>query len=162
MSVINEIASIHDVIKAHFPDSAIKRQDVPANPTANTFIIRLQYDASSAETRGLTLSNREFQIIYFGTSGVDTLKKFEELQKVLMGGNMMIPIKGSLRYLRVKAFSYGTPSKTAGGVDLVIGVIQTETRTARDRPTYEKIGQVNTEITTGTIVIDVKTNCHKE
>jgi hypothetical protein len=43
----------------------------------------------------------------------------------------------------VKAFSFGTPFKTASNVNGIIGVIQTETREARDLPTYEKITSVN-------------------
>jgi hypothetical protein len=154
LSVVTELNSIYDVLKANYPTAKIARQDVPTSPVANTFVVRLQYADSKTETRSTFINSREFQLIYFGTSSVDVITKADELNKSFNNDRLVIPIRGSLRYMRVKAFSYGTAFKSAGGVDAVIAVLQTETREARDLPTYEKIKQVGvmayTDKTAGT------------
>jgi hypothetical protein len=43
----------------------------------------------------------------------------------------------------VKAFNFGTPFKTASNVNGIIGVIQTETREARDLPIEQQITSVS-------------------
>jgi hypothetical protein len=154
LSVVTELNSIHDVLKTKYPTATIVRQDVPTSPVANTFVVRLQYTDSKTETRATFLNSREFQLIYFGTSSVDAVTKADELNRLFQNDKFAIPIRESLRYIRVKAFSYGTAVKSASGVDTVIGVLQTETREARDLPSYEKITQVGvmayTDKTAGT------------
>lgn len=146
MSVINELNSIYEYLKALFPTATIERQDVPATPVPNTFVVRMQDNESKSETSLTRLNSREFQLIYFGTSSVDVLTKVDEFDRVMNNDRKVIPIKESLRYIRVKAFSFGTPFKTASNVNGIIGVIQTETREARDLPTYEKITSVKPAI----------------
>lgn len=143
MSVINEINSIYEYLKTAFPTATIERQDVPSEPKPDTFVVRVQDNESKSETSLTQLNTREFQIIYFGSSSVDVLTKVDEFGDKLKNDQRVIPIKGSLRYIRVKAFSFSTPFKTASNINAVIGVIQTETREARDLPTYTKINSVN-------------------
>ncbi|MGC4375803.1 hypothetical protein WD019_02510 [Fictibacillus sp. Mic-4] len=146
MSLVNELNSVYDVIKSMYPTSTIARQDVPTSPVANTFVVRVQYDNSETETRLTFKNDREFQLIYFGSSSMDVLTKIDELNRLFLNDKIAIPIRGSLRYMRVKGFSFGTPAKSSSSVDYVIGVLQTETREARDQETYEKITNVNLTI----------------
>ncbi|MDR7001563.1 hypothetical protein [Neobacillus niacini] len=106
----------------------------------------MQYNDTQTETRFSYRNDREFQLIYFGKSSVDVLTKVDELSRLFNNGNFAIPIRDSLRYIRVKGFSFTTPFKSASGVNAVIAVLQTETREARDFETYEKIMSVNAGI----------------
>jgi hypothetical protein len=146
MSVINELNSIYDMLKKTYPTVNIERQDVPEQPVANTFVVRLQNNDTQTETRSTYRNDREFQLIYFGTGSVDVLLKVDELSRLFNNGKFAIPIRDSLRYIRVKGFSFTTPFKSAGGVDTVIAVIQTETREARDFEAYEKIMTVKSTV----------------
>jgi hypothetical protein len=146
VSVINEINSIYEYLKTSFPTATIERQDVPSEPKPNTFVVRLQFNENKTETSLTDRNDREFQIIYFGNSSVDVLTKIDEFELTLNNDRKIIPINESLRYIRVKAFSFSAPFKTASNINAVIGVIQTETREARDLPTYEKINSVNTAV----------------
>jgi hypothetical protein len=144
MSVVNELNSIRDVLLTVYPSpTVVHRQDVPATPTANSFVVRLMNDDRDTETRFGMRNSREYQIIYFGSSSVDVLTKIDTLSKHFLNKKAVIPIKGSLRYMRVEGFSFGMPFKSSSGVDAVIGVMQTETREARDQDAYEKISEVN-------------------
>jgi hypothetical protein len=138
--------SIYDFLKTAYPTATIERQDVPELPVANSFVVRLQYNDTQTETRYSYRNDREFQLIYFGKSSVDVLTKVDELSRLFNNGKFVIPIRDSLRYIRVKGFSFTTPFKSASGVNAVIAVIQTETREARDFEAYEKIMSVNAGI----------------
>ena len=142
MSVVSELNSIYDFLKAAYPTATVERQDVPESPKADLFVVRLQHNETQTETRASYRNDREFQLIYFGKSSVDVLTKVDELSRLFNNGRFAIPIRGSLRYIRVKTFSFTTPFKSASGINAVIAVLQTETREARDLPTYEKIAQV--------------------
>lgn len=146
MSVVNELNSIYDMLKGAYPTAGIERQDVPEVPVANTFVVRLQNNDTQTETRATYRNDREYQLIFFGSSSVDVLTKVDELSRLFNNGKFAIPIRESLRYIRVKAFSFTTPFKSASGVNAVIGVVQTETREARDFESYEKIMSVNTTV----------------
>jgi hypothetical protein len=141
--VVNELNSIYDFLKTAYPTATIERQDVPESPKANSFVVRLQFNDTQSETRYSYRNSREFQLIYFGKSSVDVLTKVDELSRLFNNGKFAIPIRDSLRYIRVKGFSFTTPFKSAGGVNAVIAVMQTETREARDFAAYEKIASVS-------------------
>jgi hypothetical protein len=154
MSVVNELNSIYDFLKAAYPTAALERQDVPESPKANSFVVRLQYNDTQTETRYSYRNSREFQLIYFGKSSMDVLSKVDELSRLFNNGQFAIPIRDSLRYIRVKGFSFTTPFKSASGVNAVIAVMQTETREARDLEAYEKVASLSvytyTDQTAGT------------
>ena len=143
MSVVNELNSIYDFLKTAYPTAKIERQDVPESPKADSFVVRLQYNDTQTETRFSYRNNREFQLIYFGKSSVDVLTKVDEMSRLFNNDKFCIPIRDSLRYIRVKGFSFTAPFKSASGVNAVIAVLQTETREARDLEAYEKIAKVS-------------------
>jgi hypothetical protein len=148
MSLVDEINSIYDFVQAKYPNVKVVRQDVPEKPSANTIVIRSQHNDSQTETRLSYVNSRDFQIIYFGTSSLDVTDKADEISRLFLNDQMVIPIRGSLRYIRVKAFSFGNALKSASDIYYVIGILQTETREARDLPTYEQINSVGVTMNT--------------
>lgn len=143
MTVIDEINSVYDYVKAMYPTASIARQDVPQEPAANTFVIVSQYSDIKTETGASYVNDREFQLIYYGTSSVDVLTKMSELSRKLNNDEEIIPLRRSSRYIRVKGFSYGSVFKSQSGIPYSIAVMQTETREARDLPTETKISDVS-------------------
>ena len=119
---------------------------VPQEPAANTFVIVSQYSDIKTETGASYVNDREFQLIYYGTSSVDVLTKMNELSQKLNNDEKLIPIRGSSRYIRVKGFNFGSVFKSQSGIPYSIAVMQTETREARDLPTYDQITAVNTTV----------------
>jgi hypothetical protein len=140
-SIINDIESIKDYIVAIFPTSTVYLQYVPTEPTTDSFSIRFQSGDTGTETAYHMAHRREYQIIYFGTTNVDVLTKMNDLNRKLHN-DLVIPIKNSLRYLRVESFAMSSPFETESGVDAVIGVLAITVREARDQQQYEKIMNV--------------------
>lgn len=148
MTLINELNSIYDYLHDMYPTATIVRQDVPASPVADTFVIVSQYTDIKTETGASFLNDREFQLIYYGASSAAVITKFDELTTKEKNGQFVIPLRGSSRYIRVKGFSYGSVFATqAGTLKYAIAVMQTETRDARELPTYETIQAVATTVT---------------
>jgi hypothetical protein len=129
-----------------YPTSIIARQDVPSSPVASTFIIRSQYNPTGVETSVTNIHSREYQLIYYGSSSVDVLTQFDAIDHAIQNSRMMIPLRSSSRFIRVKGFYYGTVYTSASGVPYSIGVLQTETRDLMDIPETEKIMAVNTTV----------------
>jgi hypothetical protein len=143
VTVIDEINSIYDYVKAMYPTETIARQDVPKEPTANTFVIVSQNNDIKTETSVSYVNDREVQLIYYGSSSVDVLTKMSELSQKLNNDEKLIPLRGSSRYIRVKGFNFGSVFQSQSGIPYSIAVMQTETREARDLPTYDQITAVN-------------------
>lgn len=85
--------------------------------------------------------SRDYQIVYYGSNVEEVLTRMDKFERIVLN-NLMIPIASSLRYIRVEGFSFGTPMKTESGVDVILGVLQTTVREARDQTTYDKIRHV--------------------
>lgn len=124
-----------------FPAATIYLQYVPAQPTANSLSIRLQSADTETETLYHMARHREYQFVYFGASNVDVITKMDELDRKL-NNDLLIPIKDSLRYMRVESFSLSQPFKTENGIDAIIGVLSVTVREARDQEQFEKIMNV--------------------
>jgi hypothetical protein len=133
--------SIVDFIKRLFPAVTVIKQNTPTTPAPNTFVVRLLSSDTGSETLYHMRRDREYQIVFYGANASDVLTKLDELQRKCMN-DLLIPINGSLRYIRVEGFSFSMPFKTESGIDVAIGVLQTEVREARDQATYEKIMNV--------------------
>lgn len=143
MSVVNEVNSVGAFVKAIFPTVDVVKQTVPTVPKANTFVVRVFHDQRSTDTLSSMLVERDYQIVYFGTDAGDVLTKMDAFSRKVMNGTIMIPITGSLRYIRVEGFNFSQPFKTEGNVDACLGVLQTQVREARDQAQYEKIAKVS-------------------
>lgn len=150
MTLVNEINSIYDYLRGMYPTATIVRQDIPATPVADTFVVASQYSDIKTETSASFLNDREFQLIYYGASSVAVLTRFDELTTKAKNGRFIIPIRGSSHYIRVKGFSYGSVFTTqAGTLKYSIAVMQTETRDMRELPESEKIRTVNSAVGNG-------------
>lgn len=143
MSIEIEMESIEQYVAPLFPAASVFLQYVPPQPTANSLSIRFQGNDTETETSYHMARHREFQIIYFGTSNINVLMKMDALDRKL-NNDLVIPIKDSLRYLRIESFSLSQPFKTENGIDAIIGVLAVTVREARDQQQYEKIMNVYT------------------
>lgn len=140
-SIVTDLESIEQYVAPLFPTATIYLQHVPAQPTTNSLSIRLQGASTETETAYHMARHREYQLVYFGTSNVDVLTKMDALDRKL-NNDLLIPIKDSLRYIRVESFSLSQPFKTENGIDVIIGVLAVTVREARDQQQYEKIMNV--------------------
>ena len=137
------MASVKDFIAEKYPDVNTILQNVPEQPTSNTLVIRFQRDNREIETSFGVVAEREYQIIYFGERAPDVLTVMDGLSRKFLYGRTVIPIKNSLRYIRVAGFNFGQIFKTEQDtIEACIGVLQTEVREARDQQTYDKIMKV--------------------
>jgi hypothetical protein len=138
VSIVTEIESIEQYVAPLFPSTTIYLQYIPLQPTARSLSIRFQNGGTETETLYHMARNREYQIVYFGASNIDVLAKMDALDRKL-NNDLLIPIKDSLRYLRVESFSLSQPFKTENSIDAMIGVLSVTVREARDQAQYEKI-----------------------
>lgn len=145
MAVGNELQSVVDFVKTMYPTAKIIKQNVPSTPAANTFVIRLLTSDTESETLYHMRRNRDYQVVYYGSNVEDVITKLDAVERKTMN-NLVIPITGSLRYIRVEGFSSSMPFKTESGVDVALGVLQTTVREARDQKTYDKIMHVYARI----------------
>jgi hypothetical protein len=141
VSIVTDIESIEQYVQPLFPSTTIYLQYIPSQPTARSLSIRFQNGGTETETLYHMARNREYQIVYFGASNIDVLTKMDALDRKL-NNDLLIPIKDSLRYLRVESFSLSQPFKTENGIDAMIGVLSVTVREARDQQQYEKIMNV--------------------
>jgi hypothetical protein len=143
VTLVNDIVSVENFVKSVNPTALTFKQTPPKEPVPNTFVIRFQSESRESETALHWRTEREYQIIYFGADAADVLTKMDALSKALYQ-TLLIPIDGSLRYIRVESFSLSQPFLTDNKLFACIGVLSTTIREARDQATYEKIMHVNT------------------
>lgn len=147
MTLVNELASVEAFVRAKLPTVATVKQTVPLKPEPGTFVIRFQNGSTESETAAHFRHDRDYQFVYFGTSAADVLTKMDTVAGALYQ-TLLIPINGSLRYIRVDQFSMSAPFKTENDVHAVIGVLSTEVREARTQQAYDKIAHVYTQFIT--------------
>jgi hypothetical protein len=141
VSIVTDLESIEQYVQPLFPSTTIYLQYIPSQPTARSLSIRFQNGGAETETAYHMARNREYQIVYFGSSNIDVLAKMDALDRKL-NNDLLIPIKDSLRYLRVESFSLSQPFVTESGINAMIGVLSVTVREARDQQQYEKIMNV--------------------
>jgi hypothetical protein len=146
-SITNEIESIAAFVEPVLTGATVYKQRVPVQPVANEVSIRYLTGDSESETNYHYRLDRDYQIIYFAQNEFACLQKFEALEQKL-NDVFVIPINGSMRYLRVGSFSFSQPFKTEGGtVFAMIGVLRVSVREARTQEQYEKIMNIETRYT---------------
>lgn len=131
MNVVDYISSLSDFIQFVSPDSTVIKQNVPKDPSPNTFITRVQKNTRSLETGYHSLVELEFQVVYYGADILDTLNKIESVSQVIFDNHIMIPINGTNSYMTIDSFSYSEPVKNVNNVDMVLGILTAEVREAR-------------------------------
>jgi hypothetical protein len=110
-SIVTDLESIEQYVAPLFTAATIYLQYVPAQSTTNSLSIRLQGANTETETAYHMARHREYQLVYFGASNVDVITKMDALDRKL-NNDLLIPIKDSLRYMRVESFSLSQPFKT--------------------------------------------------
>lgn len=144
MTIVNELESVERFVKTQFPAASTVLQTPLKGPAADEFLIRFLNETRQSETRYHTRADREYQIVYYGASAPDVLDRMDALSDALYR-YQLIPINGSLRYIRVGSFSISQPFETEGKqLFACIGVLQTEIREARTQEQYEKIMHIYT------------------
>jgi hypothetical protein len=138
--------SVENFVKALYPSPAhTYKQVMPLMPEGPTFCIRLLTDSRDTETTYHMLVERDFNVIYAGSTPADVMTKMDALSNAFMDGTV-IAINASARYIRVEAFSYSAPFETENDKFAAIGVLQTSIREARTQTVSPFIAEVNTTI----------------
>ncbi|MFT4413190.1 hypothetical protein ACLM5H_04940 [Fredinandcohnia humi] len=146
MSLVEGLISVSDFVQALFPSSNILKQNVPLQPSSDSFVVRFQNERRESETRFHTVIERNFQVVYFNSDIQEVLRKMDSLSRMSLNKRIVIPIKDSLRYMRIESFSFSQPFETESELNAITGVLSVQVREARDQETYEKIMQVNSRI----------------
>ncbi|QDX93636.1 hypothetical protein EEL30_15825 [Brevibacillus laterosporus] len=141
MSVVTELESVGSFVSAVVPKVALK-YDVPKQPTKDTLVVRVQSSSPESETRYHYRIDRDYQIVVYGVDSASALTKMGDIERVLNDKTMLIPVKGSTRYIRIGAFSFSMTFATEGGLSACIAVLSTEVREARTQEQYDKIMHV--------------------
>lgn len=143
-SITNEIESITAFIEDLFPGASVHYQRVPSEYRANELAVRYLTGTNESETNYHYRLDRDYQVIYFAQNEFACLTKFEALERKL-NNTFVIPINGSMGYLRVESFSFSQPTKTEGGtIFAIIGVLSVNVREARTQEEFEKIKHFTT------------------
>ncbi|MBA9027519.1 hypothetical protein [Peribacillus huizhouensis] len=149
----NEIQSLRDFVAPMMPTVAFKLQFMPTEFRAEDLIIQYKGGVSETETGYHYRHDRTYQFVYIGISELDCLTKAQPLER-LFNNEMVIPLKGTTRYLRIESFSLSEPFKTESGVFAIIGMLEVNLREARGQITYPKVEHVG--VTTPQLTIEIK------
>jgi hypothetical protein len=145
LTIVNDLISVEKYVKALFPTAATYKQTIPLVPVPNTFVVRFLTGSPESETAYHFRVDRDYQLIYFGATELDVLTKVGAVESALFQ-RKLIPIDGSLRYIRVENVASSAPFRTDNELFAAIIVLSTEVRQARDQAEYVKIANVNASI----------------
>lgn len=129
------MVAIEAYIKALFPSATTGKQDVPAQPPANSFYVRLLDEDRETETRYHFRIDRAYQIVHVAQRPDIVLANMDALSTAVYQTELIGDI-------RINAFSISQPAKTENGLFVIIGVLDTSVRQARIQPQYPKINSV--------------------
>lgn len=146
--IIREIDTIGDLLKP-VDVTRFYKQTYPAKYVSNTIGIRWEQDADMSETGAHYVIDRLYQIVYFGTSEVDCLRKIPQITR-LINQQPKIKIGDTGDFMTLVSFNMSQPFKTeTDGVYATVGVLATKTRVLRDLPQHQKMAEINTDINGG-------------
>jgi hypothetical protein len=141
MALMNELASVASFVASAVPGASVK-YEVPTQPTKDTLVVRVQNTDTESETGYHYRVERTYQIVAYGVDSPACLTKMDAITRKVNDGTTLIPINGSLRYIRCGPFAFGAAFRTESGLWACIGVLQTEVREARTQEQYDKIMHV--------------------
>lgn len=141
MTVQNELESVGAFVKAVVSGAALK-YEVPSQATKDTLVVRIQTNDYESETRYHYRIDRTYQIITYGADSPSVIAKMDAIARKINDKTTMIPIAGTLRYIRTDNFGYGAALRTESGLWACVGVLRTEVREARTQEQYDKIMHV--------------------
>ncbi|WP_188068977.1 hypothetical protein [Brevibacillus brevis] len=141
MAAQNELESVGAFVKAVVSDAALK-YEVPSQATKDTLVVRIQTNDYESETRYHYRIDRTYQIITYGADSPLVTTKMDAIARKVNDKTTMIPIAGTLRYIRTDGFNFTQALRTESGLWACVGVLQTEVREARTQEQYDKIMHV--------------------
>lgn len=141
MALMNELASVGTFVASTVTGAQLK-YEVPTQPSKDTLVVRSITNDYESETGYHYRVDRAYQTIAYGADSPSTLEKMDAIARKVNDGTTMIPITGSLRYIRTDGFNFGAPFRTESGVWACVGVLQTKVREARTQEQYDKIMHV--------------------
>lgn len=124
------------------PADASLKYEVPTEPTAKTVVVRMSTTDTESETRYHYRIDRAYQIVIYGADSPSVLERMEAVSRKVNDKTTLIPLAGTLRYIRTDGFGYGAAFRTESGLWACVGVLQTEIREARTQEQYDKIMHV--------------------
>jgi hypothetical protein len=150
--ISNELESVVVYIQSLFPTARVERQNVPDETHPNLFVVRFLYEDRITETRVSMRIERDWEIIYFGEDTLDVFNTMSKLSKSALDYRIVIPIKDSLRYMRVNNYAISEPFETKSDknseweLNGIAGTMMTETREARTMEAFNQIMNVSTVV----------------
>lgn len=141
MTLVNDLFSVEDFVKTAFPTATTEKQTVPKKPAPNTFVIRFLNESPDSETAAHVRKDRDYQIVYFADNAADVLMAMSAMSDAFYRKNV-IPIKDSLRYIRVESFSFSQPFETDNKLFACIGVLSTQVRENRKQEPVPLINEI--------------------
>lgn len=141
MVLMNELESVGAFVKSVLPSATLK-YEVPTQPTKDTVVVRMLTTDTESETRYHYRVDRAYQVVIYGVDSPTVLERMEAVLRKVNDRTTLIPLAGTLRYIRTDGFSYGAAFRTESGLFACVGVLQTEVREARTQEQYDKIMHV--------------------
>ncbi len=141
MTIMNELTSVGTFVKSVVSGAQLK-YEVPSQSTKDTLVIRMTANDYESETGYHYRIDRAYQVVAYGVDSPSVLTKMDAIARKVMGGTTLIPIAGSLRYIRTDGFKFAMSFRTESGLWACIGVLQTEVREVRTQEQYDKIMHV--------------------
>lgn len=124
------------------------KQDYPTKYVANTIGLAWQSDSGHTLTQTMAQIERVYQIVYFGKSKVDCLKKSEQIANILRK-TIKTKISGTNDYMTLVSFNFSPIMKTeTDGVFAVIGILNVSVQDEIPKPYYDKMAEIHTNVTT--------------
>lgn len=135
MGVVDDIVALEAFVKSIFPTAKTGKQDVPEQPPADSFYIRVMDPDYNTETSYHYRIDRPYEIIHLAERPDTVLANMDRIGAALYQTQL-------IGHIRINSFSHSQPAKTENGLFVVIGVLLTSVREARIQPVYPKINNV--------------------
>lgn len=149
MAIKNEIETLVSVMSPLLPGARFARQISIKTPTTNDVQIEaLSTNGGNTETHFHYANERVIRIVIYGKNGLDALTKAEAVGEAFSNA-MKIQINTEPGYMTLGSFNLSETFETStAGVFAIIGMLTATVRKTRPQTQYDKILNVNTDITT--------------
>ncbi|WP_025846490.1 hypothetical protein [Brevibacillus agri] len=142
MALLNDLSSVGAYVKSALPSSVQLKYEVPTQPTKDNVVVRMLTTDTESETAYHYRVDRTYQVVIYGADSPTVIERMDAVSRKVNDRTTLIPIAGSLRFIRTNGFGYGAAFRTESGLWACAGVLQTEVREARTQEQYEKIMHV--------------------
>lgn len=147
MFLAEEVGKFVELIAAKYPEAAVHRFQEPAHPAAGEFAVSVKQETRRSETRSHTLVERQYAMVCYAEDAETAILTMELLSRCIMNEGM--DGKGvSSGPIRAESVSIDAPEKLDGGLQRCIGTVLVRARESVTFENYEKIGKVETRMTT--------------